>query len=123
MILQHRIAALIVERRGRAVKPRGAFDHLVQALLQEIAHVRRDRLRAVPRSCAVCGMTLSVWPAWNMQIDTTAAFSGSTLRATIDWIWLTICAPTSTVSIAQMRARRMAALALDVDRRACRPPP
>ena len=26
----------------------------------------------MPRSCAVCGMTLSVVPAWNMQIEITA---------------------------------------------------
>ncbi len=52
----------------------------------------------MPRSCAVCGMTLSVVPAWNTQIETTADSSGSTLRDTIDWIWLTICAPTRTVS-------------------------
>ena len=42
--------------------------------------------RAVPRSCAVCGMTLSVEPAWNTQMEITAASNGSTLRATIDWI-------------------------------------
>ena len=29
-------------------------------------------------------MTLSVWPAWNMQTDTTADSKGSTLRDTID---------------------------------------
>ena len=32
-------------------------------------------------------------------VEITAASSGSTLRATIDWIWLMICAPTSTLSI------------------------
>ena len=53
----------------------------------------------MPRNCTVCGMTLSVLPAWNMQIDTTADFSGSTLRDTIDWMLLMICAPTSTVSM------------------------
>ena len=57
------------------------------------------KIRTVPRSFAVCGMTLSVVPAWNMQIDTTADFSGSTLRDTIDWMLLMIWAPTRTVSI------------------------
>ena len=52
----------------------------------------------MPRKSAVCGMTLSVEPAWNMQIEITAECSGSTLRETIDWIWLMIWAPTSTVS-------------------------
>ena len=33
------------------------------------------------------------------MIDTTADFSGSTLRDTIDWMALMICAPTSTVSM------------------------
>ena len=77
----------------------------------------------MPRSCAVCGMTLSVVPAWNMQIDTTAASSGSTLRDTIDWIWLTICAPTRIGIDGEMRPRRVAADALDVDRQICRPTP
>jgi hypothetical protein len=38
----------------------------------------------VPESRAVCGMMLSVLPALNWQMETTAASSGSTLRATAD---------------------------------------
>ncbi len=54
----------------------------------------------MPRRSAVCGMTLSALPAWNVQIDTTAASTGSTLRDTIDCSALTICAPTRIGSIA-----------------------
>src|SRR6185437_11219068 len=42
------------------------------------------RLRAVPRSFTVCGMTLSVLPASNIQIETTADLRGSTFRDTTD---------------------------------------
>ena len=56
--------------------------------LDQTGTVARVRLRGT-----------SVLPAWNMQIDTTADCRGSTLRDTIDWIWLMICAPTRTVSM------------------------
>ncbi len=42
VIFQHRIASLVGQPGARAVQPRGAFDHLVQALLQEIAHIGRQ---------------------------------------------------------------------------------
>src|SRR5215475_3808469 len=57
------------------------------------SRVSGRKLRAVPPSFAVCGMTLSVLPAWNVEIETTAESTGSTLRDTIVWIWLTMCAP------------------------------
>ena len=50
-----------------------------------------------------------------MQIDTTADSNGSTLRATIDCSALMIWAPTKIVSIGQMRPRRVAAFAFELD--------
>jgi hypothetical protein len=51
-------------------------------------------MQAPLEQIAVCGMTLSAEPARNTVIEITAACTGSTLRDTIDWIWLMICAPT-----------------------------
>ena len=54
-------------------------------------------------------------PAWNMVIEITADFSGSTLRATIDCSALTICDPIKTLSTGWCGGAAMAALADDLD--------
>ena len=53
----------------------------------------------MPRSSAVCGITLRALPAWNSQIEITADSSGSTVRDTIDCSAVMSCEPTSTESM------------------------
>ena len=57
-----------------------------------------SKVRTVPRSTAVWGMTFQVSPEWICVVDTTAVFAGSMLRATIDCSAVTMCEPTSTGS-------------------------
>ena len=58
------------------------------------------KLRVVPPSVAVSGMTLVVKPALNWVTLTTAAFIGSVARATMRCSATTISAPTSSGSMA-----------------------
>src|SRR5215475_7039375 len=55
--------------------------------------------RAVPCSTAVCGMTFTASPAWNMQIEMTPQSIGSRLRETIELRAVTIWEPISTGSM------------------------
>ena len=70
----------------------------------------------MPRKTACCGMTLSVWPAWNMQIETTADFERIDI-ARHDRLQLVddLGADQHRVD-RKMRPRRVAAFALDLDR-------
>ena len=68
----------------------------------------------MPRSVAVCGMTLKASPALTVQTDTTTDSSGSTLREAIVCSAVIICAADQHGIDAVVRARRMAALALDL---------
>jgi len=68
-------------------------------LLATLASSRAYQMRAVPRSVAVCGMTLSAEPAWNWQIEMRPDLIGSTLRDTIDCNAVITCAPTRTESM------------------------
>ena len=118
VVAGHRIVALVGELGLGAVEPRGAFHHLVQALLQEVAHLGREAARGAAQVRGLRDDVVGRCRPGTCRSRSTADCSGSTLRATIDWIWLMIWAPTSTVSIEMMRPRRVPALAFDLDREA-----
>ena len=66
------------------------------------------RLRAVPRSCAVCGMTLSAVPAWNCRSRPPPIPADRRCARRSTAAALTICAPTSTGVDAEYAAARRA---------------
>ena len=69
----------------------------------------------MPRSLAVCGITLSAVPAWNWQIEISADLIGSTLRDDDRLQLVDDLRADQHRSMRLMRPRRVRAAPLDLD--------